>query len=301
MFARYSPASAPFLTISYEELAMSIAARGLSLIFLALLPLAVPSRVPARLQDCSNPLLVTSLLVLGQDTTVDCVTITPGGALELAGHRLTITGNSGLSCQGYLKVDGILILSGGGTHTISGTVDLPDSTSVCWVKSSCTISGTGQVRGWHAGALIAIDPGATLTNAATIKGHLSIARSGLIGVIGLRNEGVISADAKPLTIGSGLALTDIANARWRANGTGTLIFNSGALALKGTFELHGGATLLIRSIIVTGGVLDYSNGVVTLPLPLLSYFKYGATICQRSINLPPNPLIGPITIDLNCP
>ena len=145
----------------------------------------------------------------------------------------------------------ILVITGSGTLSNSGNINIPVGTLV-FNSSSATLTGSGTVTLGNSSATttgtiqVGSSDTGTLTNAGnTITGYGNLGN----GVLTLVNQGVINANGR---ITSG-AFTVQPNSSGMTN-TGTLeATNQGTLILEGTFNNADGS---IKAIGETGGTVD---------------------------------------------
>ena len=220
------------------------------------------------------------LIDVNTNSTVDSLRI-DDGEVDTGAFDLTITDAAGLTIAANELLDvsgaGGVTLSGGGTHTVNGRIDLVAANSDLTISGSdATISGIGEVDGQNDGALISIASGKKLTSALNtagtgITGALQITGDGSFtnnGIVNANDGSAASRDTLLIDVGGTLADGNNAN-RWRvAADAAVLQFAStiGTLSeLDGNFVMTSGnssSKIIFDHTLTTNGKLVMSVGVV---------------------------------------
>lgn len=216
--------------------------------------------------------------VLDADITVGSLTIGPDVTLTTGAFDLTISGPGGLIIEsgGVLDVDaagGFLILTGGGVHTIHGTVNLADFSATTFriTTADVVLNGGGKIVG-RSTANAAIELNAvTLVSRVIIEGKLTIGLAGAAGTF--INEGMVHAN-----VAGTLDLTDNT---YRDGHTGVYAVSSNASAILNFAANIVDATEIASDFFVAAGRLDIRDPMITIGN--LDYFE-GATVEAFSVD-----------------
>lgn len=157
-----------------------------------------------------------------------------------------------LDVEGQIVIDdNTLQVDGGGNSTIDSAsgILLNDIDATFYLSAGQTFSGTGSIELAHAGALMQLASGVTVTFDVIVEGHGSIAAAS--GTATLVNQEVVTANSNgnALELFSTLILDDIAAASWNAESGGELQFK----------RAHTGGDSLVGELYLTG-----DNSKVTL-------------------------------------
>ena len=200
--------------------------------------LVLLAALPAPGQEHCACLVVyngTHVIGTGQHETHDCMTIESDGVLIIRG-TLTLTGQC--------------------VSAVTGEVRLKGSAAKLEFTNHHTVTGTGQIRGYHADAEITIASGKTLTNTTDITGKLEITGEG-----NFTNLGTVEADTNGvLLVNISGALADSAgnDNGWQATAASALLQfgnslddNNSSISLSGDFIVSN-ATAEIQIDEMTG-------------------------------------------------
>ncbi len=207
--------------------------------------------------------------VLDADIDVGSLTVGPDASVTTDEFDLTISDFGGLIIEsgGLLDVSaagGFLILTGGGVHTIKGTVNLAnaDATTLRITTADIIFHGDGEIVGQSMANSKVEVVTVRLVSRVTIKGQLTIGNATTPGTF--VNDGLVDA-----SVGAELKLIELiyengASGVYRlSNASGTLTFSSGTYAnLNSDLEMLEAGTVNIDVDFATTGDLVYEAGTL---------------------------------------
>lgn len=223
------------------------------------------------------------VVTLTAAATVDSLYI-DDGEVDTGACVLTITDSGGLTIDADELLDvsgsGGVTLSGGGTHTVNGTIELDTTNSDLTITGdNVTVDGTGEIDGQNDGALISIN-GVTLTNGMDtigITGALQIVDGASNG--SFTNNGIVDANdgteasRDTLLIDVGGALDDSTTSadRWIVSANGAILEFASTIGTFGPLDGHfvmttgdSSSEIRIYHSVVTDGQLQMSVGTLDI-------------------------------------
>jgi len=216
--------------------------------------------------------LDTAIIQPGHTATIDQAETTSfldvraDGTVVTAGQTLTVNGEGGLKIQpgGEVNVSaasGVLLLSGGGEHTVNGMISLADDdgASTLRVTASSVFGGDGRIEGADRNNSLIEVEGASVQLASEIfiTGSLTITENTTGGIF--VNKGVVDPVNGTIYIDQ-VTLQDGMDGVYRLSESGELRFVENlvsALNLQSDLELFGSGTINIRKDFATTGDFVY--------------------------------------------
>lgn len=230
--------------------------------------------IPER--PANQPVLNVDLVDPDTPFALDRLIIRDGATVTTGAYDMEIEEPGGLTIgsDGTLDVSaagGVLLLTGGGTHIVHGTINLADvsTTTLRITTNDITLAGDGVIVGnGNTNSKIEIHT-KTFTNRMTIRGKLTITKDTTAGKF--VNEGLVHANATDA--GSILALLE--NTYERGEGgeykvsqaNSTLRFGAvanptaTATGLQSDFTVEAG-TLDANVDVITSGNMYYTGGTI---------------------------------------